>query len=270
MALLRYTKKDLFLVLLGVLQFALWLTVLCFFSELSYLHLGLASLLIAALICTNFQCVAHNFIHNPFFEAPFFNYLFSLMNTVNLGVPQTYYHAHHMNHHKYNNDRKKSEGTTQDESSIYRHGKGGEPEWILAYSLLSYFRVNFVGLYKGAVSFFGKFVVVETLFLVAFLVVLLILSPKGFVFYLVTGYLGNVLANMENYFEHFGAPGTNRKNDSVSCYNKIYNFLWFNNGYHQEHHYGPKVHWTMISKVKRSVDKEEDRRIVPYAHFMNF
>ena len=42
------------------------------------------------------------------------------------------------------------------------------------------------------------------------------------------------------------APTGNPYANSVSSYNRLYNFLWFNNGYHQEHHWDPKCHWTRM------------------------
>ena len=32
-------------------------------------------------------------------------------------------------------------------------------------------------------------------------------------------------------------------------HNWLYNFLWFNNGYHQEHHWDPKNHWTRMREL---------------------
>jgi len=40
----------------------------------------------------------------------------------------------------------------------------------------------------------------------------------------------------------------------VSSYNKFYNWLWFGNGYHAEHHYPPRLHWTKMHQF------HEDKR----------
>ena len=69
-------------------------------------------------------------------------------------------------------------------------------------------------------------------------------------FLLPVWFLGQAAALAENYLEHHkAAPGDARTN-SVSCYNPLYNFFWFNNGYHQEHHCKPAVHWTKVKDVR--------------------
>src|SRR5262249_31384632 len=53
--------------------------------------------------------------------------------------------------------------------------------------------------------------------------------------------------------EHYGAQPGNAFANSVSSYNRWYNFLWFNNGYHQEHHWDPKVHWTRMRLLHEQI-----------------
>ena len=55
------------------------------------------------------------------------------------------------------------------------------------------------------------------------------------------------------------SPGSN---DSVSCYSRLYNFVWFNNGYHQEHHFRPQVHWTELPTLHPQMLPESERRVV--------
>jgi fatty acid desaturase len=50
-------------------------------------------------------------------------------------------------------------------------------------------------------------------------------------------------------------PGNDYAN-SVSSYNRLYNFLWFNNGYHQEHHWDPKMHWTRMKQLHEQIKPE--------------
>ena len=35
----------------------------------------------------------------------------------------------------------------------------------------------------------------------------------------------------------------------MSSYHALYNLLWMNNGYHAEHHYRPKPHWTEMKQL---------------------
>jgi fatty acid desaturase len=96
-------------------------------------------------------------------------------------------------------------------------------------------------------------------------------SPKGFFLQLIPFIiLGQVLSLLENYAEHDRASLGDRKRNSVSCYNKIYNFLWFNNGHHQEHHFKPSVHWSKIDAVTLSLPLQNSRRVVRGAHIFGF
>jgi fatty acid desaturase len=59
----------------------------------------------------------------------------------------------------------------------------------------------------------------------------------------------------------------------VSSYGKIYNWLFFYNGYHAEHHFRPKVHWTKMEKFRRSIEnlqKQEGVRTIKHAHMLGF
>ena len=61
-----------------------------------------------------------------------------------------------------------------------------------------------------------------------------------------------------------------RKTDSVSGYGRLYNLIWFNNGYHQEHHWRPQVHWTEVPALRAQLPPETSRRVVRAAHWFNF
>ena len=40
-------------------------------------------------------------------------------------------------------------------------------------------------------------------------------------------------------------------------YNPAFNWLWLNNGYHAEHHYRPKHHWTKMHELHLQIaDKQ--------------
>ncbi len=213
------------------------------------------------LIGTNYQCIAHNFIHNPFFKSQSLNGLFSILNTLCLGMPASMYRAHHLNHHRYNNHPEK------DDSSTFRHGKNGEQENIFTYCLLGILRTNLPALYRVAKKQ-SSLVVAELLVMIFFIATLLFLNGKLVIYYLIPSYLfGQFFALLENYCEHNHTNFNDRKRDSVSCYNSIYNFIWFNNGFHQEHHYSPQVHWTKISSVKDTLPS--DRTIIGGCHLMN-
>jgi len=53
--------------------------------------------------------------------------------------------------------------------------------------------------------------------------------------------LGLALCYLHGYFEHFGGTTSN--------YGGLYNFGFFNDGYHIEHHQNPSRHWTRMREV---------------------
>ena len=90
--------------------------------------------------------------------------------------------------------------------------------------------------------------------LVAFWALMAWVDWRYFVyFYLPSYYLGWVLSYAEGYLEHFGGQPGNPFANSVSSYNRLYNLLWFNNGFHQEHHWDPKVHWTHMGDLHHQI-----------------
>lgn len=101
--------------------------------------------------------------------------------------------------------------------------------------------------------------VVETLALGVFWVAMVVVNWRFFLlFYLPSYYLGWMLSYAEGYLEHFNAQPGNPYANSVSSYNWLYNFLWFNNGYHQEHHWDPKIHWTRMRQLHRQIKDRLD------------
>jgi hypothetical protein len=51
--------------------------------------------------------------------------------------------------------------------------------------------------------------------------------------------LGLILCQLQGYFEHSGGL-------AISHYGRLYNFLFFNDGYHAEHHARPGAHWSEL------------------------
>ena len=265
--------KDGALVLLGGASVALVLFALQVFDSWSWPALTALGALLVFLNCTNYQCVAHNFLHNPFFRSRLLNNLFSIVNSIALGLPQTLYKYHHLNHHQFNNDLKDPvTNTTRDRSSTYRFSRHPDrEEHIASYSTLGPFRTELGSLYAAArAKNRSGLVWLEAAAMLAFSGTLAYLHPMFFLkFVIPVWFLGQVAALAENYLEHHYAIPGNRGTDSVSCYNRLYNWLWFNNGYHQEHHCKPTVHWTQVPALRQEMLPETQRRVVRGAHWFN-
>jgi fatty acid desaturase len=272
--LFAHSRLDALLVLVALVQLAVLLHGVLSLGVVPWSHSLIAGLASVFLMCTNFQCVAHNFLHNPFFQSPRLNLVFGVFNSLLLGGPQSLYRFHHLHHHKYNNDAPDpATGITRDMTSTWRHGAWPErEESFLSYALLGYFRSDFGFLLREAIRRrWLRRVIGEALAVVALLAVFAILNPLGLVFfYLPVWYFGSAAAQAENYLEHHGAIPGNRTTDSVSSYGKLYNLIWFNNGFHQEHHYRPQVHWTRVPELRHLLPPESARRVVPGAHWFNF
>lgn len=255
--LFRYNAWDSLLAVSGVGIFALILWTFVCFKSLSWWLLAPAWMVIAWSYCWNLQCISHNFIHNPFFTSNWLNRAFSVLEALNLGVPQILYHHYHMNHHWGDSDMKGPDGSTRDWSSIYRYGTGDQPESFWRYCLLSFWRVEVAGV-VGVVFRHGRGQIVqlavETLALGVFWGIMAWLNWRYFVFYYLTAYyVGWMLSYAEGYLEHYRCQPGNPFANSVSSYNLLYNLLWFNNGFHQEHHWDPKIHWTKMRGLHEQI-----------------
>jgi fatty acid desaturase len=207
--------------------------------------------------CWNVQSISHNFIHNPFFTSDWLNRAFSVLETLVMGVPQTIYHHYHLNHHWGDNDAPGPDGTTKDWGSTYRHGKDGKPEAFWSYCLIGFFRFELGPCFR-MIGRQGRkhvtLVAVEALALGALWLGMVLVDWRYFViFYLPSYYLGWVLTYAHTYALHYRATPGNDYANSVSSYHRLYNRVFFNNGYHQEHHWDPKAHWTRMADVRREI-----------------
>lgn len=188
---------------------------------------------------------SHNFVHTPWFKSDFLNRCYAVLNSVNIGLPQSHYHQEHLKHHRYGNDRPQQDGTTKDPTSTFACGKHGNHEPVVSYCLFGLFRTDLVESCQEIVQRGGgKQLGVELGACLLGLMIYIGLSWQYFLFLFVpTFYLGWVLEHLENYYEHFGGTPENKYINSTSYYGRLYNLLFCNEGYHQEHHIRPNIHW---------------------------
>lgn len=200
----------------------------------------------------------HNFLHTPWFRSGALNRAYAALNSINLGLPQILYRHHHLNHHRYENDRRGPDGRTRDHSSTFAFGRGGRHEGAVAYSALGLFRRGTNEAWREALrKGEGRQLALEFVTALAGLALLGLLSWRFLVFfYLPVFYAGWFLAHLENYYEHYGAAPERRAANSVSYYGRLYNRLFCNEGYHQEHHLRPQAHWTRRPAVARELAGE--------------
>jgi fatty acid desaturase len=260
---------------LAFLLFAVW-PALSWGARIGWL------LLYALSVGWNLNSIAHNFIHNPFFRSARLNRLMSLVITLALVSPQTMYRYIHLKHHAGNADLPDEKGVTIDPLSIYQHGHEGKPEPVLSYVFLQFFRdddpfelARRIGVKRPSAArqalfeFWSIVAVYGGLFLIG-----LLTARWPFALLVVAAsYLGQCFSNLCGYYEHLGGNPDKPIAWGVSTYERLYNWVFLYNGYHAEHHYRPRVHWTQMTKLHRELADEQRRegvRVIGPPHFLGF
>jgi fatty acid desaturase len=271
-----YSRWDIVPVLCGILHAGYLVFMFIIFPHAPLWLLLVMGLLYAISISWNINGIAHFFIHNPFFRSPWLNRLFSLLESLTIGFSQTFYDCVHMRHHMGNSDRQDGYGKTRDWLSIYRYGRNGQPENVWKYTFLSFFRDDVAETYQEiykhspADALWGKF---EVAAFVGLYLTVLIMNWKFMLYMLPFYYLGNSLSSLNGFYEHYGGNPDLPMAWGVSSYSKLYNLIWFNNGYHAEHHVRPRLHWTKMKPFHEQIADEQIRagvRVISVPHALGF
>jgi fatty acid desaturase len=274
--LFAYSNWDAVSVLAGIAHLALVVWIVVGFSHRPWwFNLGLG-FLYAYAISWNINGVSHNFLHTPYFRWKPLNYAFSLVESLAIGFSQTFYTWVHLRHHQGNSDRPGADGDTIDWLSIYRHGKNGQPENVWSYCLKGFFRDSGGDVYKlmktkrPVDANFGRF---ELIALGVFILAGLFIDWKAVLFLAPFYYLGECLSQLNGFYEHYRANPDEPVAWGVSTYAPFYNWLWFNNGHHSEHHYRPAVHWTRLPALRRALEPEQRAKgmhVITTSHALGF
>jgi hypothetical protein len=155
----------------------------------------------------NANTVSHNFIHLPFFRSRAGNRLFSAFLSLLLGLPQSFWKARHLAHHR---------------NQEFRWWPVPR-EWLAEGALV-------LGLWAGMAALAPWFLL--TVYLPGWL-------------------LGLGLCEVHGRLEH--AHGT------VSHYGRFYNWFFFNDGYHVEHHARPGRHWKLLGTRREAPEENVSR-----------
>ncbi len=232
--------------------------------------------LYAVSISWNINGVSHNFLHNPYFNNDYLNRAFSLVESLAVGFSQAFYTWVHNRHHSGNSDLPNDKGETIDWLSIYRHGHDGKPEDVWSYTFKSFFRDDIKALYKAlhkqspANAHFG---IIELACLALMLLIMTFINIKALFIMVIFNFLGNCLSSLNGYYEHYNGNPNKPIAWGVSTYNFVYNLLWFNNGYHAEHHFRPRMHWKKMKTFHESIrdqQKAEGVHVIDTCHALGF
>ncbi len=227
-------------------------------------------------ISWNINGISHNFIHNRYFNSSLLNRLFSVLESIVCVFSQTIYDHVHRRHHMGNADRPDEKGTTIDWLSIYRHGHDGHAENVWKYTFGSFSREEPITAYreiKRQNPVEARWGVFEMCLSGAIMLGLFALNWRFAIYFLPFWFLGHCLSYLNGYFEHFGGNSEVPIAWGVSTYHRLYNWVWFNNGYHAEHHYRPRVHWTRMKSLHEQIADDQRRagvRVIRPPHAFGF
>ncbi|MDB5353984.1 MAG: fatty acid desaturase [Phycisphaerales bacterium] len=274
--LFAHSRWDVVPALAGVAHFAYVLFLFFAFRRLSWWALIPLGLVYSVSISWNVNGVSHNFLHNRFFRSAILNRLYSILESVTCGFSQVLYEDIHRRHHMGNADLPDGEGKTIDPLSIYKHGHDGHPENPWTYIFISFFRddpreaFDSISRRNKAEARWG---IVEIAIFVAFFATLGVLNWRFILYFLPFWYFGHCLSYLNGYYLHFGGNPDVPIAWGVSSYHKLYNWLWFNNGYHAEHHYRPRMHWTQMKELHRQIAPQQEEagvRVIRPPHALGF
>ncbi len=274
--LLAYSLWDVIPICMALAHFAFVLWLVLDFHALSWWVILPAALLYAVSLSWSINSISHNQIHNAYFTPSWMNRAFDLLLSVTIGFSQTLYRDIHNRHHRGNSDLPDAQGKTVDPLSIYLHGKNGQPDNPWAYTFLSFFRDDPKDIYQQMQRKRpddARWVKVEITVTVVFYLVLAFLDWHAVLVLLPFWYLGQSLSSLNGYYEHLGGNPDLPIAWGVSSYSPLYNLIWMNNGYHAEHHYRPKMHWTKVKAFHREI-REQQRaagvKVIPVSHGLGF
>jgi fatty acid desaturase len=271
-----YSRWDAVPVLAELAHFAFVIFLFAVFGHLKWWMLLPLGLVYSISISWNVNGISHNFLHNPYFRWPALNRVFSIFESVTMGFSQVLYDDIHRRHHMGNADLPDESGRTIDPLSIYKHGHDGEAENPWTYVFISFFRddpreaFNSIARKSRREAWWG---VGEIAIFVAFYAVLGFLNWRFLAFFIPFWYLGHCLSYLNGYFLHYGGKPDVPIAWGVSSYHRLYNWVWFNNGYHAEHHFRPRVHWTQMKELRDQLlpdQRAAGTRVIKPPHALGF
>lgn len=220
----------------------------------SNMWLALLGILLSALLL-NFS-LHISFHHQVHFKNSntILNSLVELIFSLLMGIPFKNYQMGHLSHHKYNNNLK-------DFTSTWK-GKPDHPiaQGIWSYSFLWFLKAKEMkgnramaiaeGYYSSKIKSQQK---LESLGLLLLISGLFYYSFWVGLVYIMIIYLGWAFVSLHNYGQH--PPLKYGKPKGYSYYNRLYNFLFINNGWHEEHHENPALtYWELDAKKNTDLE----------------
>jgi len=225
-----------FILALYFIDINLWVAFGCLFVAALFLNFSL-------------HITIHHLVHFRF-KTDSINVFFELVYTILLGLPFGVYRLQHINHHRYNNGIKDITSTWRE-----KNGKTVAKPWF-KYSFLwflikpsPYFLTEAKQYGEGTSKEMSK-IKIQFLLIGVFDIVLFIINPLYFLFYILLIYLGLSFISITNYGQHL--PINNSQIKGFSFYNTLYNNIFFNNGLHYEHHINGQLDYNQLKPLNKN------------------
>ncbi len=251
--LFRFSNKDTYLIAFTVAMLVLPVTLAL--SEISLPWLILISVVHSFLLVVLQNSSLHHHTHWPTFNNKKYNNIYEFFLGAASGIPAQIWKIGHLIHHKHVNDKPDNTGLTKDPTSVYLGGENGEVLNFWKYSVVTglgasshyLFKVPYYAITLGVDKHIKQQYWAFRLF-----ILLVLVTNFYYGLILIGTYILSYMINQANsYGEHWGylhlRGDTTR--DSYSNYGRLFNWLTFNAGYHQEHHHRPGVHWSKLPTV---------------------
>lgn len=260
MKIFKNSALDFFLVLYAIIGFSLPFIISTFDVWAWVLLTPLQVIFMVVVMNTSM----HHHTHVPIFVNKRLNRLYELFVSMATMIPFQLWKYFHLTHHKYNNDVKKN-NIVKDPLSFYRYGKNNERENFWLYVVFGLYRdISGISVKDVANTCSTKFKLQDTkklrtenIMLVLYLLAVLWVTGWYFVYYSFVIIVTLMANNANSYGEHYGAMDHgNFRCDSVGSYSKLFNFLCFNSGFHQEHHVKPSLHWTKLPEITNTLPEK--------------
>lgn len=216
----------------------------------SHIYLAIILFFFAALFLNfSLHITIHHFVHFRY-KSNLLNLLIESVYSIFLALPFSFYRMQHFNHHRYDN-------RIGDITSTWEK----KNETIVARSFFNYSFFWFLkGSAKKAIETAlrdgdinkkeKQKIQIQFLIILVVFIFLIVLNPWFGLAYASMFYIGWSLVAITNYGQHLPL-----KYDSTAAYsyhNSMYNFLFFKNGLHLEHHLEPHLNYHELTSKNQS------------------
>ena len=202
-------------------------------------------------------------------KSKMYDRLIDFIYSILLGLPFNFYYLLHTNHHVYDNEIDDFTTTITRENGKIK-GKN-----IFGYAFF-WFRSNREPLEMMQLGvkedYFSEQRIhkskIELVVILLFEIVLAVLSWKLLLLYFALVYFGWLFISLHNYGQHL----PNKKGIDIgnSYYNKLYNFIFVNNGLHYEHHKFPlEKYWDLKEEKDTNLNNKSPHVIDGFRYLIS-